>query len=240
MDKRKKRIVGCVLILVLCLTASPASSQETIRIATGEYPPLLGENLSDHGIGGHLVSEAYATMGIRVRYGYFPWIRAKHYMESNSNEWDASGVWFKNEERVKVFHFSEPVLDMNMVFFHLRSKTFDWDTLADLRGLKIGAVSSATGGDQFDSWEKEKKLKVTRGDEDIQLFKMLLRGRIDVTLANSIFGRFLLRENLTPEETALVTFHPKPLFSKPLHLIFSKENPKTQYWLDAFDKVKMN
>ncbi len=236
MDKWKRQIVGCALTLLLCLTASPASSQETIRIAVGEYPPFQGEKLPSHGIAGHLVSEAYAAMGVRVRYGYFPWSRAKHYVEANSGEWDASSVWSKRKFNSAIFCFSDAFLDLNIVLFHLKSRNFDWDTPADLREVAIGTSIGYSLPDVLALWEKEGKLKVHRTYGDRQTFEMLLAGRFDVAINDFAVGRSLLRGSFAPETAARITSHPKPISKIPVHVIFSKQNPKTQHWTDTFSK----
>lgn len=231
-----KQRIRCTLLLMLCITAFSALSQETIRIAVDEYPPFQGSNLPNHGIGGQLVSEAYTTMGVTVEYGYFPWSRAKHYVAANSLEWDASSMWAKTEKHLEMFLLSDAFLDFEVVFFHLKTRNFDWETLEDLKTVSIGIPLGYSMGDVLDRWEKEKQVTIYRTTDERNAFEMLLRERFDVALNDVIVGRILLKESFTPESAAKITPHPKPLAVRPAHLIFSKENPKAQYWVDTFNE----
>lgn len=64
--------------LVLCLMAiTPITAySKTVSITTGEYPPWTGAALQNNGYVNHIISEAFASVGIETTFIYMPWKRA--------------------------------------------------------------------------------------------------------------------------------------------------------------------
>ena len=131
------------LLSVLLLWAGlcqPLHSQEKIRIAIGEWPPFIGAALPHYGVVPQLISEAFATQGVSVDYGFFPWKRA--YTEVKQGRWQASAIWGRTPEREADCLFSAVVYRDEVVLFYRRDKPISWDgSLAEaeqLKGLRIG------------------------------------------------------------------------------------------------------
>ncbi|MCP4687520.1 MAG: amino acid ABC transporter substrate-binding protein, partial [Desulfobacterales bacterium] len=111
-----------LLLLFLLCFASVGFAEETITLTNGEWPPYMSERLEHHGVVSRIVVEAFALEGVRVEYSFFPWIRALSLAKAGA--FDGSVVWWKTPEREKDFFFSDPVLDVRYVFFHLKSNPF--------------------------------------------------------------------------------------------------------------------
>ncbi|MBU2292694.1 MAG: transporter substrate-binding domain-containing protein [Gammaproteobacteria bacterium] len=107
--------------LLLCAgLCQPAQSQEQIRIAIGEWPPFIGEALPHYGVVPQLLNEAFATQGVSVEYGFFPWKRA--YTEVKQGRWQASAIWGRTPEREADCLFSAVVYRDEVVLFYRRDK----------------------------------------------------------------------------------------------------------------------
>ena len=106
-------ILGAFLILS---SSSVGYAEEKVRIASGEWLPYQSENLKYHGPASRVITEAFALSGIDVEFGYFPWARSYEY--AKKGEWDGTFLWFDTSERRKDFFISEPVLNIQYVFFH--------------------------------------------------------------------------------------------------------------------------
>ena len=59
-------------LLFLLLPFSALSKEQVIRLANGEWPPYTSKDLPNYGLGSQIVSEAFAEVGIKVEYGFFP------------------------------------------------------------------------------------------------------------------------------------------------------------------------
>ena len=130
-----RNICSFVLAIGLALSCSVgalAQTQDTIRLTNGEWPPFLSEHAPHHGFASHIITEAFALVGVEVEYGFFPWKRS--FKLAKEGKWDGSAVWWENEERRKLFYFTDLVVPTKVVFFHLKSTEFDWTTYEDLRG----------------------------------------------------------------------------------------------------------
>lgn len=210
-------------LAVMSILPLQAEPKTVVRVTNGEWPPYLGESLPHRGLASRIVTEAFAVTGIEVEYGFFPWSRALKLAEIG--EWDAAAVWLPSPERSLAFRVSDPVIDARYVFFHLRERKFSWKSVADLKGLKIGATISYHYGKEFQDAEKAGIISVERVPTDEQNLKKLLLGRIDIFPMDDIVGREMLKSILPPEKADSVSFHPTPLHSDPLCLMISRRIP---------------
>ncbi len=214
--------------------AAAGFAQDTIRLASGEWAPYQSEHLKDNGIASRIVTQAFALEGIKVEYGYFPWARS--YEFAKTGEWDGTFLWFDTSERRQFFHISEPVLDIEYVFFHLKRHAFDWNKIDDLKGKKIGATLKYSYGEDFKRAEEAGSIDVERVSADELNFKKLLKGRIHIFPNERESGYALLRKLFTPEQVALFTHHPLPVRADPHHVLFPKSLARSEQMVARFNR----
>ena len=222
------------ILLILLIIPSLLYSQETVRITNGEWPPFFSEELKHGGVTSHIVSEAFALEGINVRYGWFPWARAL--ANAKTGDWDASIGWGKTPESEKDFILSDPILEGKIVFFHLKDYSLDWETLDDLKGIKIGAVIGYNYSVEFIEAERAGEITVERIGSEEQNFRKLLSGRIDVFVSNVDVGYAVLNKHFSDEEHDRITYHSTPYKINELHLLFSRKNKKSYRLLASFNR----
>ncbi len=214
-------IIGCVIFVCL-LSSVPAFSQETVRIAIGDYPPAYSEYIREYGYKTHLLTEAFANVGITVEYTFYPWKRA--YILTQQGKFDATGCWFKTEKRGQDgMQFSDPVEDVTSNFFYLKSRTFDWTTFDDLEGLDIGVTLGFTRPAELTQMAQEGRLIIDEAAKDEFALRKLKAERIDLFLSGPIPTYVLLRKIYPPETVDLFTHHPTPAISEPDYLLFSPQ-----------------
>lgn len=212
-----------------------SSAEETVRMASGEWPPFTSERLKDFGVYSRIVSEAFALEGLRVEYGFFPWSRSYNYVVNGA--WDGSLTWAPTPEKVSEVLFSDPVFRHTKVFFHRKNYVFDWNAIDDLKGVKIGATVKYTYGSDFDQAAKDGRVSVEYVTSDLQNFKKLLAGRIQIFPSDVSVGYELLNSNFTPGEVGLLTHYPKPVEETDTCVIFTKNNiERSQDLLDRFNR----
>ncbi len=211
-----------------------AQTQDTIRLTNGDWPPFMSKNGPHHGVASHVITEAFALVGVEVAYGFFPWARSLKLAKEGI--WDGSAAWWDREERYQYLFYSDPVAPTTVVFFHLKSTKFDWSTYEDLRKLRVGGSLGNDYGKAFNEAEAAGIIHVELASDDETNLKKLLKGRIDVFPGGSMTIYSQIRDTFAAEEAALFTHHPKPIFEEPLHLLLSKKVPGNEQMLDRFNE----
>ena len=97
-----RKLVGVLAASAWFLTAPITSSaQDTVVISTGEWAPFTSESMDNNGVGLHIISAAFAQVGLEVEYQFLPWTRAME--DAEQSKVDFSGIWFYNDERAQKF-----------------------------------------------------------------------------------------------------------------------------------------
>ncbi len=225
------------LTVCFCLMYQPSRASETIRLASGEWPPYQSEQLQYSGVISRIVAEAFALEGIKVEYGYFPWKRS--YLLAQSGRWDGTFVWFDTAERRKSFYISDPVVDIRYVFFHKKTFPFKWSKIEDLKDFRIGATIGYDYGKSFEDAEVQKYTRVIRRPTDKENFMRLNNELIDVFPCDVEVGYEILRQEYGAAAKQLFTHHPLPVKSAPHHLLLSKKDSRSKEWIEKFNKGLM-
>ena len=224
-----------VLIVVLAiigfsgsiLIVESASAEEIITIATLEYAPWTGKNLKSNGFVNHVITEAFQRKGYAVKYIYLPWKRG--ITETKRGEYSALSYVYWSKDREKEFYLSDPISDEKIVFFHLKSNPIkDWKTFEDLKNYKFGATRGYTYTKEFWEAAKTNRINVDLTNSDLQNFKKLLAGRIDIFPSGLVNGNSILQKEFDESKSQLLSFHPKPLSKTTGHLAFTRSRKNSE------------
>ncbi|MCP4104420.1 MAG: amino acid ABC transporter substrate-binding protein [Desulfobacteraceae bacterium] len=218
MDTVFKWVSGLCVFAVLNFSVI-VFAEETIRITTGEWIPYSSSDIKHNGVLCRITTEAFALEGIKVQWGFFPWGRASELAKKGL--WDGSIFWYHTPERAKHFIYSDQIGSQSNVFFHLKTYKFDWKTIDDLKGIKIGSTIGYSYGKAFDDADKKGELNNERVPSDEMNFRKLFAGRIQVFPMQMDIAYDLLNRKFA-SEVQLVTYHPKLLNDLPVYLILSK------------------
>ncbi len=234
----ERRIVMKKLFVVIAISLlfySPVLFAETsIRITNGEWEPFMSEYSAHYGMNSHVVSEAFKLEGINVIWGFFPWKRA--YINAKEGRyWDASATWWPVEETQEAFLISDSISTTSFVFFYLKTKKFDWQSIDDLKGLRIGGTLEYDYGKDFMTAMTANKIYVELVPKDEQNYKKLLADRIDIFPNDPIVGYAQIRNCLPPEQAELIRHHPKEFEKTTLNLIISKRSKNALFFLEKFN-----
>lgn len=237
MRKLTVNIYSCCITKVIwlsCLLFSLQSqAQETLRITVGEWSPYLSKELPHNGFLARIITEAFAYEDIAVQWHFFPWSRAMLYAKRGKAE--ASAVWRHSDERDRHFVYSDSILTSANVFFHLKKRSFDWDNIHQLKGLTIGTTTSYSYGSTFDKAAADGLFNIDTTPSELQNFKKLLRGKIDLLPSNKFVGHQILMEQLGAQQAKRLTYHPKYIQPKTLHLLFSRVTGNSKYFSKRFN-----
>ncbi len=210
------------LLLVICafIASNSYAEVKTLKITTGDWPPFCSED-KNNSIALKIIAEAFALKGINVEYVFLPWKRA-YLAAVNDNEYDASAIWRKTDERLRDCYFSDEVISVTTSFFYLKSRPFKWKSYNDLKGIKIGATIGYSYGEDFDRLKSNRFLMVEETSTDKQNFMKLLYGRIRLFPVEKDVGEFTLNKYFTPEQVKMISIDSKPVNVTPCYLIIPK------------------
>ena len=212
-----------------------ASAEEIISIATQEYSPWAGKNLKFNGFVNHVITEAFRRKGHTVNFTYLPWKRGV--TETKSGQYSALSYVYLSTDREKDFYLSDSISVEKIVFFHLKSKPIkDWETLEDLIDYKFGATRGYTYTKKFWNLANTKRLMVDVTNSDIQNFKKLLAGRIDIFPSGLVNGKSILQKEFDASKSHLLSIHPKPYYKTTGHLAFAKKRKNAESLVRIFNQ----
>ena len=226
-------LVACSVLVFGCGMAA-AQTSETIRLTNGEWQPYLSKDTPHHGFLSHIVTEAFALVGVGVEYGFFPWKRSMKLAREGS--WDGTAAWADTEERRQEFFLTDPVAPTTYGFFHLRETAFDWNSFEDLKEVRIGGTLEYSYGAAFDAAEAAGTIKTQRVPKDETNLKKLLKGRIDVFPGEVMVTYAQIRDTFAEDEAAMFTHHVKAIHEQPLHLLLSKQVAGNEAMRDLFNE----
>ncbi len=233
-----------LLLIVFLLSSAPSLADvNKIRITNGEWEPFLSNYSHEYGLASHIVSEAFRVEGIEVEWGFYPWKRS-YVLAEKGTDWDASAVWWPSDDAREKFLLSDPVVGTSFVFFHHKDKKFDWDSMDDLKGLKVGTTRGYDYGPDFTAALKNEIFKAREVTRDELNLKMIVKGRIDIFPNDPVVGMSQVRNSLSPADAENITFHSKKFGETTLHLLISKQNKNHTMLLETFNsglkKLKEN
>jgi polar amino acid transport system substrate-binding protein len=216
---------------------SPPISKQTarvIRITNGEWVPYTGEYLEHNGCDSWTVAEAFATQGVTVQYGFFPWARG--YELASTGVWDATVMWADTPEHRKDFYLSaEPLSHQNWVFFYRVGEDFTWKELENLHDKRIGLTSGYVYSDVFADLRNQPDMKFEEAASDQANFDKLLNGRIDIFPMEELVGQSILTNYFTQDEQARITFQKQPITAFEPYLLLSRSVAGNDELIKLFD-----
>lgn len=105
--------------------------------------------------------------------------------------------------------------------------------------FRFALAAGYSYGAEMDSLKKDKEIKFTEVNKDIQGLKMVLLGRadafpIEVNVYKSLVKKAIEDKELTEDEVSKLVLHEKIIYETPLFLIFNKDQEKLR---DEFNKA---
>lgn len=228
--------------LLLCMMLFPATNlvaatddtaSRTVVLANGEWAPYQSPQLPYDGVASRIVSAAFATQGLTVKYVFLPWKRA-YYMTSKG-QFDGTLVWRDSAEREKQFRVSEPLFVGETVFFHTRDKPFSWSTLADLKGERVGETLGYLYT-PLDKAGEQGLIHTERAPTDVINLQKLVHGRIDLFPCDLMACNWLLKNRLSASEAEYVTWSPTPLEVVSYHVLLHRDSARSKFLLKSLNK----
>lgn len=188
---------------------------EPITLAYVDFPPYEFEaNGQAEGILVEIVGKIFQRANISLELEFLPFKRA--YAYTLRGEIDGLFNFYKTPKRLAGFDYSDVILKNPLVLFVKKGSKITFNTLTDLKGLRIGVMRGYTYGPEFD--ESTAFIKEI-GDSHESNFKKLAVGRLDVYVCDNLVGMHVVRKLRLMSEFDIL---PVPLIIMDGHIGFTK------------------
>jgi len=204
---------------VLLCAISASAMAENINLASLDWPPYTGEALVKQGISSQVVNAVFEKAGLSAKFKFLPWQRA---VDTARSDTAFVGYFPEYEDPSSPCLFSEPIGTGPLGFAEQSAKPITWNTLNDLKNIKIGVVAGYVNTAEFDQMVSAGTLKAdTATSDELNLLK-LANGRFDLAVVDQNVMQYLLQtsQKLKPLGSKL-QFNSKLLENKTLHVCFT-------------------
>lgn len=188
---RRHTLVSYLILLglspLLCL-ARPSE----ITLCEDPWPPYTvgqTDQPPSGGIAVEIARELFRRIpDVKLNMILLPWKRCLLHVEQGRT--DGMIIAIKSSERPYVA-YPDPIFENRISLFYKKArfpKGFDWESLSDFQGYKIGILGGTETGKQFRKAWQDYQLKVEEVTEVTTNFRKLNAGRIDFILSNQLVG----------------------------------------------------
>ena len=152
-----------------------------------------------------------------------------------NGELDGAALSQRTALRENDFHFSDPIMTVEKVFFHMKSSGFSWKSYDDLKGLTVGIPRGNVYGVEFENARKKGKFDTEEVVSQFQQnFKKLLYGRIQLFPAEKEAGYDYIRQHFSSQGD-LFTHSPRSIQLGTYHLVLSKKIERNKQMIQYFN-----
>ncbi|TFH90468.1 substrate-binding periplasmic protein [Vibrio ouci] len=218
-------------LILFTLLVLPAHAQMPVNVVwtiQDEWPPYVIDSGNKKGLAHDIISEAFAVQGYQIKNTIKPWSRALR--EVMTQRFDIALTVWKSSERLVFLSFSDPYLTNSLVFVTLKGNSFDYSGLSSLNDKRIGVLRGYAYDDSFLQAENFDRME---SDSLATNVRKLKAKRIDALIADKIFFRWYIKTNQMDIND--FEFVAQPLAVNPLHIAISRDHPKREEILSAFN-----
>ncbi len=193
----------------------PVPDKQVIKLGYVDFPPYEFEHEGKpSGILVDIVNTIFQKADIPVELQLYPFKRA--YNSAKVGEIDGLFNFYKTEERLEHFDYTEPVIINPLVLFVRKDSNIDFNNLEDLKGLTIGTMHGYSYGTEFDESTLFFKDSTTSHSAN---FKKLALGRVDAYPCDKLVGLHVAMKNNYMSELKML---PIPVKVMDGHIGFTK------------------
>ncbi|MBF0378216.1 MAG: transporter substrate-binding domain-containing protein [Desulfamplus sp.] len=221
---KKVNLISIVVAIILQCSAVVCIAGEKIVLVTGEWAPYTSEKMKGQGFFTEVVSAVFKEAGLEVEYKFYPWLRCEDMIQKGKAY--AAFPYMINDERKKIYDFSEPLAKSTGRLFYLKSNVKSevvWEKYEDLKKYKVGG----TAGYWYEKPFADAGVKLDLAVSDELGMKKLHGGRFDLLATDELVGWDLVNTFFSTDKHNFAVVK-KPLNNDNLRLMVSRTYPDSQ------------
>lgn len=216
----------------------PGENIPTLQIVgiPDTVPWSYEENGVIKGVDYEFLQEIARRAGFKVSFKFIPFKRALQYLMSGNCD-GILQIYYKKDREVFLHYPQEPIHFTEYKVFVKKDNLFEFNTINDLTGKKIGKNAGFAISPEFDKAVKEGKLNVQEAATWQMNLKKLHIGRIDAFVSNYATAMHEIKKSGLANE--LIDL-PRPILTKKVYLAFSKKGkniPDKDFFFKRIDTV---
>ena len=179
-----------LLLSLLLFGVVFCSQAESLKFVAIDYPPYYGAQLKNNGPFVEIVQRAYAKTNYDVEVLFVPWQRAIEWSKQGKVD-GIIGAWH-TKEREQFLLYSEALYPNSMVLYKQAGSSISFSSFKELgaQGLILGSVRGYLQLEKIES----SGLKINYVNNDIQNFKLLKKGRVQLVLVDKYYAKHMLKQ----------------------------------------------
>ena len=217
----KSVVLGAAFCFSLGLSAWAQGLPKEVLLVNDPYPPyvLSDGNKQGPGIDMEIAVKVLSNLGVKTKIQLVPFKRALSMLETG--EADLTTTLSFREDRDAYLLWSTPYrTDTAYVFYTLKGSSYIPKSLADLSKHKLGVIAGFTYPEALG---KIPELTKVEAQDTEKLVAMLLAGRFEVMIVNSIVGKYELTDTGKRGEVQQAGFELRGADAKGTVMGFSKK-----------------
>lgn len=225
-----------ILTAIAFSLTGPVSAEQSVTVATLEWPPYTSPDLPLGGAVTDIVIRAFENIETETEILTLPWQRAITTANTSSDVVAYfPGYHCRHQEG---FVASEPIGFGPLGLVENAEAPISWETIDDLgeQKLLIGTVLGYANTDEFDQKAGTGWLNIVPAADDLTNLRKLVRKRIDAAVIDRLVLAYLLAtEDSLNEGKELLVFDERPLAENTLFLCFD-DTPEGRAMRDTFNE----
>jgi len=193
------------------------ASEKQITAAATLWPPYMGLRLKDKGFLPEILVEAFNQVSHTVSVEFMPWEKALNDVKNGEKD-ILCGVYYTTE-REEFLAYSNPIAEAQDALFMKKGRSITYRQLMDLKAYKIGVLTGAAHGKEFDAADFLNKEDVKEYGQNI---RKLLVDKIDLMAGPRDVLNFIIKRDYPQFVEKIVVVHP-PLSTNKIYIGFSKK-----------------
>jgi polar amino acid transport system substrate-binding protein len=206
-------------LLLALLALSHSLAAQPWRVVGDEqfapYSYVTPESDTPHGLDVELVDAVLREAKVPYEIRLYPWERVKRMLDRG--EVQMAFQFAGTPQRQEQYELVGPLRSGSTVFMTTAKTAIkDWQALEDFSPYVIGQVRGYSYEENFDRADLARD---TSAQNPRQLVSMLLAGRIDIIVGDSVQLQYFVREQRAQEQVRVL---PRPLIQMPRFVAFAK------------------
>jgi len=223
------RILAGITVAILLVLAFffVQTNKQPVHFISDPWPPyIIGEVEAEPSDGPavHLLVEIFNQLNVPMDMKLFEWNQVLKDIKSGNA--DAIMGISKSAERLEYLSFTRHFMEITPYIYYRIGRfdgPFEWNTMSDFKGLRIGLLQGVDYGGVFNVAIKEYDLDVSYGKTSSENNTRLVNGDIDLFIAIREIEDVQLRND--PSLRGMIAMSKKPLTEgKKYHIAFSKKS----------------
>lgn len=206
-----------IFYALYCVLISQSFAQPVI-LSANESPPYWSKKLLSDGFGGELINAISQAGGLESQIEFKPLKRLIE--DTTDNDLGNPIFYMQNQDFAVIIPIA--ISQVSLYYYDPQhKKNIRFNSLSDLRGFRIGALSGTITNKAI--FEQQKIMLETSYSQE-SLFKKLQRGRLDFVLELDLVGQQTIMRNFPSERENFVSI-PLPKSISPIAIMLDKNYP---------------